>query len=258
MFKYLMIALLGAAAVAALPSPALAQDTLRLDLRQSNDAPILDLDSEDDTVLVRFYRGYNRSFGYRSYGFGSAYNYRPFSYGYSRSYYNYGYNNYGYNFSYYRPYNYSFYYSRPAYYYSTPYYYSAPYYSTPFYYSPYNYCPIGDTAPAMPYATSAQPSYTVLRQAPTSANLPVLTPYSAPVDPNGTYPYNGGPSNPVPLPSVQPAPQAQPTVPLEGRAVSLPKEEKKYTYPAYGEGSTSFAQDRVVPLKEASAQRGSR
>jgi hypothetical protein len=54
---------------------------------------------------------------------------------------------------------------------------------------------------------------------------------------DGTFPYNGGPSQPVPLPRLEPAPMRVPvpTAPLEGRAVSLPGKAKRYTYAAYGD-----------------------
>jgi hypothetical protein len=72
-----------------------------------------------------------------------------------------------------------------------------------------------------------------------------------------TYPYDGGPRNPVPQPgNNDPAPSATPkrTVPLEGKPVSLPAPVAKtqFAYPAYGEsttkkttGKTVFAEDRV-------------
>jgi hypothetical protein len=61
---------------------------------------------------------------------------------------------------------------------------------------------------------------------------------SAPQQPSdGTFPYDGGPTNPVPnLKDTPPSSTTPPrTVPLEGRSVSLPKATPKWTYPAYGE-----------------------
>jgi hypothetical protein len=55
-----------------------------------------------------------------------------------------------------------------------------------------------------------------------------------------TFPYDGGPQAPVPMPGRAPAPTAEPPaaprpmVPLEGRSVSLPA-KPRYTYAAYGE-----------------------
>jgi hypothetical protein len=55
---------------------------------------------------------------------------------------------------------------------------------------------------------------------------------------DGTYPYDGGPQNPLPAPRTMPRADpttAPPALPLEGRAVSLPRTTSKYSYPAYGE-----------------------
>ncbi|HTU91808.1 MAG TPA: hypothetical protein VMF69_17125, partial [Gemmataceae bacterium] len=63
-------------------------------------------------------------------------------------------------------------------------------------------------------------------------------PNAAPRQPDnhGTFPYDGGPSNVVPNPKdTPPSSTTPPSVPLEGRAVSLPKAAPKWTYPAYGE-----------------------
>jgi hypothetical protein len=70
-----------------------------------------------------------------------------------------------------------------------------------------------------------------------------------------TFPYDGGPQDPVPVPRAGPSPTTtpRPTVPLEGRAVSLPKKPAKLAYPAYGERpsrSTSFAEDRTLLTKD--------
>jgi hypothetical protein len=91
-----------------------------------------------------------------------------------------------------------------------------------------------------------------------------LNPYaqrqdSAPPAGSLTYPYDGGPADPVPMPKApqteEKKPSAPPMVPLEGRTVSLPAKpaaKPKYTYPAYGEepGRTGFAQDRVTVVKQ--------
>jgi hypothetical protein len=62
--------------------------------------------------------------------------------------------------------------------------------------------------------------------------------------PNATFPYNGGPTNPVPLPrsttNPTPAPIRKPaaSVPLDGTLVSAPTTKQaveKFTYAAYGE-----------------------
>ena len=58
----------------------------------------------------------------------------------------------------------------------------------------------------------------------------------------GTYPYDGGPINPVPLPRVNPTPapirKPAATVPLDGTLVSAPNTKQAletFAYPAYGE-----------------------
>lgn len=73
---------------------------------------------------------------------------------------------------------------------------------------------------------------------PLAGALKPRTPNSAPRQPrdDGTFPYDGGPSNPVPKPKDTPPSSTTPrSAPLEGRAVSLPKAAPKWTYPAYGE-----------------------
>ena len=237
--KNLAIALVALAVCAGL-SKAQTGDVLRLDIRNGGPTLTPGLDANDgDTQLVRgWYRPH--------YGYGGFY--RP-SY-YPRYYASYN------SFYYARPsYNYGYAYYRPYYGYSN-YYYAPPVYYSPSYYSPYYWCPIGDSAPAMPYAASAQPIYTVLRSGDSAppALLPYPKPYVDNAVPGATYPYDGGPQNPVPMPGAQP----QRTVPLEGKAVSLPRSEPKYTYPAYGEGPTSFAQDRVIPVTTPSTQRAAR
>jgi hypothetical protein len=73
---------------------------------------------------------------------------------------------------------------------------------------------------------------------------------------NGTYPYDGGPAAPVPMPQMLPSPTRVPPkpapVPADGRVVSLPqKPGGKWAYPAYGEQAkrTSFAEDRTLLTK---------
>jgi hypothetical protein len=74
----------------------------------------------------------------------------------------------------------------------------------------------------------------------------------APPAPNDrTYPYDGGPRAPVPMPKADdqtpppPRPMPPSSVPLEGRTVSLPG-KTQFAYPAYGEEPrvTNFASDR--------------
>jgi len=160
------------------------------------------------------YRGYYG--GYRGY-YGGHY-----GRGYYRPYYS------GYYGGYYRPYYYSSYYS-PYYYssYYTPYYYPTVTYSAPYYY------PCATTVSPV---ASVQPS-TVYSQGPTYVrpNAPAPRPAgpvmpAAPQD-SGTFPYDGGPKNPLPMPMPNPgdAPNPmkagpRPTIPLDGKLVSLPTE----------------------------------
>lgn len=84
--------------------------------------------------------------------------------------------------------------------------------------------------------------------------MPPATKLGAPRQPaapnGGTFQYDGGPNNPAPIPSSAPA---RPTIPRDGKFVSLPREssgavhpavlttvrpapaQPRYTYPAYGE-----------------------
>jgi hypothetical protein len=211
--------------------------TLTLELKPGQDG-----DVQETTFWNRGYYG----------GYGSFY--RPSFYGGGWG----GYNSYygggwgGYNSFYNRPnvnWGYNSYYVRPSYY--SPSYYPSYYYRPSYYYSPY-YCPISLRittgaslySPATP-ADSVLPTFPplpkVMEPLPGQGSLPPL----GPVLPNqpsvdGTYPYDGGPSNPVPLPKGDPNPPAVPNksfAPGEGRLVSLPilKPTPKYTYPAYGD-----------------------
>lgn len=198
-------------------STARADDVFRLDIRDS-----ARLSAAADTLDVRgFYRPYF-GYAYRPYFYPRFYG-PGVSFYYNRPFLGYGY------YSYYRPYAYNYYYAPPV------------------YYSPYYYCPISYGAPSMPYAPAAQFDVTVLRPYANGTTAPALSPVSP--QPyvtmpaiEGSYPYDGGPVSPVPLPGARPTtPSSSPppaTVPLEGRAVSLPSTSPKFTYPAYGEKAT--------------------
>jgi hypothetical protein len=272
---------MGAAVVAALglwASPAWAQfsdvKTLRL-----GDVPTIKLGKAGpnaDTELVRSYGGHHGGYhggyrsnyygGYRGYyggyrGFYGGYHnyYRPYYAGFRPYYGGYGYRNfyypryslyaslfgYGYGYGYgYRPYAY---YAPPVY-----------------YYDPSCYYPTGLTtstfstySPVMPltsqYESGYVPQGTPVPQ-PGSAEdrgVPVPKPGSAE---DGTFPYDGGPSSPVPMPKADPVPSRDPVRPApkpEGRIVSLPAPTTPFAYSAYGEKTapTSFAQDRPAVLK---------
>jgi len=113
--------------------------------------------------------------------------------------------------------------------------------------SPWDW-PISDT-------TFVTPSYDLRG----SNSAPELAPYPQLVPPNGgprTYPYDGGPAVPVPMPKAAPdqlnVPRTLPDAPTD-RAVALPASGgSKFAYPAYGDKpqKTQFAADRVEKKNE--------
>lgn len=115
--------------------------------------------------------------------------------------------------------------------YSSPVYYSYPVYST-YYYSP---CALVTAAPT----TTLQ--YRIVPSTPAPAPSTPTPADPAPPMPNadGTYPYNGGPAAPVPMPRGGDEAMTLPRVPtpVVDRWVSLKAEPVtgKYIYPAYGE-----------------------
>ncbi|MFN4260629.1 MAG: hypothetical protein ACK4RK_15140 [Gemmataceae bacterium] len=217
---------MGALAVAAVfvgAGSAAAQGTFRLDLNAGGQNLLglgggattmtLQIDNQTvpaDTQQVWGWRGYYRPYYYRPYYGG----YYPRYYSYYRPYY---YGGFSYGYSYYPRY----YYAPGGYYYGGWGYYrlsgDADICAGPA--VVYEYPPI--TTPAQPQQPAAPP------------------PNSSPN--NGTFQYDGGPSNPVPMPKTNPATNPVPTilVPLEGKLVSLPARpaaQPTYVYPAYGEG----------------------
>ncbi len=192
--------------------------------------------SDDDTQLVAYRGGYHGGHahygGYRAYGgYHAHYGHYHSHYGHYHSHYYRPYVNFNFGYGgYYRPYYYSYY--RPSYYYYSPpvyYYYSAPY---------SYYCPIVQSVTPSNYEGGAGSLYPTkpiepMRRA-DEFSVPPL-----PQEEEGTFPYNGGPANPVPMPRVDPLPQkAAPVDPTQGRVVSLPAPAPKYTYRAYGEKVT--------------------
>lgn len=174
----------------------------------------------EDTELARGYHGHYGGH-YSGYGYGG---YRG---GYYGGYYG-GYRSYygGYYGGFYRPAYYGGYY-RPAYYYTPRVYYSS-YYSYPVYSNCYGsglYIGIGGGG------ASAAPAVTLGAPAPQPMVQPV-----APGD--GTFRYDGGPANPVPLPKADPQPMVPPgtsatidlPVSLKAKPATAP-----YRYKAYGE-----------------------
>jgi hypothetical protein len=139
-----------------------------------------------------------------------------------------------------------------SYYYAPAYYYSAPacYYTPSVYFSPVG---LNLNVPFVSLSMARRPTAAV---APTDAGLetiPAPRPLK-PAQPNGTFPYDGGPANPVPMPQAEPAPNraAPRTIVPEGRVVSLQAKAPKYSYPAYGEKPASRpAADRQLAAKSA-------
>lgn len=179
---------------------------------------------------------------------------------YRRGYYRGGYGYYRYPYRYWPRYSFSigFGYVPPAYYYAPPvYYYSPPpvyIYSTPAYPSPIS---LGVETYSSPGGAA---TYSVTRPgagAPEQVQPPLPRDGSAP----GTFPYDGGPDNPVPMPQAdRPGAPRIRMVPLDELRVSLPAQpaqtkdagKGKYVYPAYGEEPrrTGTAGDRNVAKTE--------
>lgn len=229
-------------------------------------------DGQDATVLTHGYRGgfghggygggYRVGFGYGGYrgghvgyyggyrgGYYGGYGgyYRPYvsvGVNYYRGYYGgygYGYGGYGYTS-----------YCAPTYY-ATSYYVAPVYYSQPCYTYPISSgYSTGGVQTYQPMIVNPAPQQQQLQQPMPQQQQP----YTPMKPSDGTYPYDGGPGNPVPVPkdltvpAYQPAPKLVPA--NDGRYVSLPSGQPKATsggfaYPAYGEPqATTFASDRVA------------
>jgi hypothetical protein len=239
-------------------------DTVRLGANIEATTTTLGYDGLSDTMLTRGargfvgYRGGHHGFygGHRGFygghrGFYGGYRgfyggYRGFYGGY-RGFYG-GYRGYGYGpyyAGYYGPGYYSSYgYGGPAYY---------PNCAPGVYYTPgYSYYPISVDVEVGQAPTYRPGLYVQGQQQQPFERLKV------PVQPaeGGTFPYDGGPANPIPLPKDGQAPIYQPlpkTLPADGRLVSLPAAQQKtlqertgFAYPAYGDRqqTTTFASDR--------------
>jgi hypothetical protein len=218
-----------------------------------------DDDLDADTIDVQRWGrgGYRGGYGYRGFGYGGYRGYyggyRPYYYGYRPFYYGY------------RPYYYNYY--RPYYGYYRPYYYNSYYYNSywPYYwgisYPSYSfglsigysgYYPIwGRSAVTRSLVIQPSPSYAEPSQP--DESLPGTTPQpQMPKADEGTYPYDGGPMNPVPVPMQEARPSIVPYAELhpEERFVSLTPDAPtllnvksepktgKWNYPAYGEKPT--------------------
>jgi hypothetical protein len=217
--------------------PARAGDLFRLALRD-NDAPAqtLVLKGDAETVAVAHHGSFGHHVGHHGsvshhvahhgsfghhvghvghhgfYGHHAFYRYWP-RYGYGLGY------GYGYD------YGYPSYYYPPVYYYSLPYCYPAS---------------LGVETYSLP---EGNVNYSITRPGAPAAGGEVLPP---PEPRDGTYPYDGGPANPVPMPKADPgptsAPRHFPNAPLDEIKVSRPSDYKvkepakgKFAYPAYGE-----------------------
>jgi hypothetical protein len=167
--------------------------------------------------------GYGSHGGYYHGGYGGYHGYSRGFYGYGRSYYGgYGFRRPYYGFGFYPGYAFGAYYQ--PYYYAAPsvYYYSAPYCSD----GPALYPSVGISTPAVGLSITTAP----VRR----SRVVELVAAPAPVQSDDqTFPYDGGPRNPAPMPKAEPPPDAPP---VEDHSVSLPaKVAGKLVYPAYGE-----------------------
>jgi hypothetical protein len=199
------------------------------------------------------YGGFRGGFGYGRFGYGGYGGYGYGGYGGWGGYYPYYYGGYyPYYYGGYYPYYGGYGYGGLGYGYVGNY--GSPYYSVGVGSSPYVY-----TQPylsnATPYGTAAINNYGYNGYNGTNGNVPVMPPVQSG---DGTYPYNGGPTVPVPLPpqnQVNPAKTA-PAAPTTLRLVSTPggqqQQQSPYSYPAYGEDTrtSGFAIDRTVPTKK--------
>jgi hypothetical protein len=197
--RNLMWAVLAAACLLAGSGVSMAQDTVRLG------GPSVQADMQGGTDLVRGWHGYRGYYGgYRGYYGGYYGGYRGYYGGY---------------YGFYRPYY-------PRYY--------ASYYYPPVVYQPSCYTPYYSNSYYYPIA--GQPAPTVTMQASYYAPAPASsqpTPgqrFSEPIPApggNGTFPYDGGPRSPIPMPApgadINPATDRG-IIPLDGKLVSIPNE----------------------------------
>jgi hypothetical protein len=224
-----------------------ADDTIVLK-RVKADAPAQQLQravGDEETQDVRYRRG--GFVGYRGFGYG----YRGFGYGY------YPRVRVG---VYVSPY----YVAPPAYYYPSYYYTSRTIYIAPSYY------PIANlnagSAPVFQLKTDrpavSPPGIEDLpppRPAGGNEDLPPPRPAGGNenlppprrVVPPQTFPYDGSPQVPVPMPRPDPASKGQPPAdtPDDGKVVSLPPKDK-FAYPAYGDKPVRSADGRTVVIKD--------
>jgi hypothetical protein len=127
------------------------------------------------------------------------------------------------------------------YYDSYPVYYDQPYYDysyVPTYTVPRTYQIITQPG-SMPYADDGSGGSSRYQRPGTG-----ITP-----SPDGTYPYDGGPRVPVPMPHPDTAPKGKSVEP-DGTTVAQIAARPKYMYPAYGEGSIDVAKTKTPTDKQ--------
>ena len=254
--KWIAAGALATAGILAFALPVRAGDAHRLSMpSQATGAPTVglvdDLKAVDTVKVHGYHGGYHGGYGgYHGYShgyYGGYYGYgRSYygGYGFDRGYYGgYGYyphyhhHYYGYGYGYYPSFAYSgcyqpYYYSAPSIYYSTP---SIYYYSTPSYYADPYLCPsAGLSGRFLSLNITTAPA--IHRRIVEVVAAPAPTP--DPVQSSDqTFPYDGGPRNPAPMPKAEPTPDARPAAPqVDDHSVSLPaKVASTLVYPAYGE-----------------------
>lgn len=239
---------LAAAVLLTVANLAPASDTVRL----GGPGVKADIDGGTDTELIHGRYRWGGWGGGRYYGgfYGGARFYGGYWGGHHARWYG--------GYGYYRPYYYGSYYASPYYYRPVTYYYTPTYYNDCYYY------PItGDSAPTM----------TLQAQSPAPRTIPPPSATAVPRD--GTFPYDGGPASPIPMPSpmndVNPSKAPRGVVPLDGRLVKLPTQSSggtssatspeiqrlrftttttvapvRVNYPAYGEEPITPAPRRVI------------
>jgi hypothetical protein len=129
--------------------------------------------------------------------------------------------------------------------------------------SNYGYDSIYCAAPSDYYPTASDvemvtPTVTVVQRpgtAPLRISRQVLPP-PIPAPNDGTFPYDGGPVNPVPMPRAEPSlvPSPLTTVSAGNRLASLPAKPAKYTYLAYGEKQAAKAPEDSIPVFRVALQ----
>jgi hypothetical protein len=253
--KWFAAGALATAGMLALALPARAGDTYRLSIPgRTADAPTLGLVDDGkgaDTVSIRGGHGGHgggHGGGGHGGGHGGFHGFRDFDRGFhgSRDFDRgfHGFRDFDRGFHGFRGYygGFGFY---PSYYssYYQPYYYSTPslYYSAPAYsVDPCLYSSVGVSTPALGLSVNVAP--TTRRRI---VEL-VAAPAAVQID-DQTFPYDGGPRIPAPMPNADPTPGAPlPLGPVDEHPISLPaKVVSRLVYPAYGEQTTLPTAPRV-------------